>query len=138
MRILAVDTGSKHIGLAISDLTGTIANPLKVLNHSSRLADCEAVVELALTNQVGLIVVGQSLNDEGQPTFEGRRAGRFAQVLKGKSNLPVILWDESLTTQEARAARLAMGVSRRKRHGHLDELAATVLLQSYLDASPQK
>lgn len=137
MRILAVDTGTKHIGLAISDPTGTIANPLKVLSHSSRQADCEAVAELALTNQVGLIVVGQSLDDNGQPTFEGQRAWRFAQALKGKCNLPVVLWDESLTTQDARAARLAMGVSRLKRRGHLDELAATVLLQSYLDASPQ-
>lgn len=138
MRILAVDTGSKRIGLAISDPTGTIANPLKVLNHTSRLVDCEAVAELAHQNQAGLIVVGQSLDDEGQPTFEGRRAGRFAQALRGMSSLPVILWDESLTTQEARAARLEMGVSRRKRRGHLDELAATVLLQSYLDAGPQK
>ena len=138
MRILAVDTGSKHIGLAISDLTGTIANPLKVLSHSSRLADSAAVAEIACANQVGLIVVGQSLDDDGQPTFEGRRAMRFAEVLKSQSRLPVVLWDESFTTQEARAARLAMGVSRRKRHGHLDEMAATVLLQSYLDTSIQK
>jgi len=138
MRILAVDTGSKHIGLAISDLTGTIANPLKVLSHSSRLADSAAVAEIACANQVGLIVVGQSLDDDGQPTFEGRRAMRFAEALKSQSRLPVVLWDESFTTQEARAARLAMGVSRRKRHGHLDEMAATVLLQSYLDTSIQK
>jgi len=138
MRILAVDTGSKHIGLAISDLTGTIANPLKVLSHSSRLADSAAVAEIACANQVGLIVVGQSLDDDGQPTFEGRRAMRFAEVLKSQSRMPVVLWDESFTTQEARAARLAMGVSRRKRHGHLDEMAATVLLQSYLDTSIQK
>ena len=107
MRILAVDTGSKHIGLAISDLTGTIANPLKVLSHSSRLADSAAVAEIACANQVGLIVVGQSLDDDGQPTFEGRRAMRFAEVLKSQSRLPVVLWDESFTTQEARAARLA-------------------------------
>jgi putative Holliday junction resolvase len=138
MRILAVDTGSKHIGLAISDLTGTIANPLKVLSHSSRLADSAAVAEIACANQVGLIVVGQSLDDDGQPTFEGRRAMRFAEALRSQSRLPVVLWDESFTTQEARAARLAMGVSRRKRHGHLDEMAATVLLQSYLDTSIQK
>jgi putative Holliday junction resolvase len=138
MRILAVDTGSKHIGLAISDLTGTIANPLKVLSHSSRLADSAAVAEIAYANQVELIVVGQSLDDDNQPTFEGRRAMRFAEALKSQSRLPVVLWDESFTTQEARAARLAMGVSRRKRRGHLDEMAATVLLQSYLDASIQK
>jgi putative Holliday junction resolvase len=138
MRILAVDPGSKRIGLAISDPTGTIANPLIVLNHVSRLLDAAGVVELAKTNGVGLIVVGQSLDDEGHPTFEGRRAARFAEALKTQTDLPVVFWDESFTTQEARAARIAMGVSRKNRLGHLDSIAATVLLQSYLDASPQK
>jgi putative Holliday junction resolvase len=138
MRILAVDPGSKHIGLAISDPTGTIANPLAVLNHVVRVLDAAAVAELAKVNHAGLIVVGQSLDEDGLPTFEGRRAGRFAETLKTQSELPVVFWDESFTTQEARAARIAMGVSRKKRLGHLDSVAATVLLQSYLDANPQK
>ncbi|MGA2502868.1 MAG: Holliday junction resolvase RuvX [Anaerolineales bacterium] len=138
MRILAVDTGSKHIGLAISDLTGTIANPLTVLNHISRPVDAAAVADIAKANEAGLIVVGQSLDDDGNPTFEGRRAGRFAQALMTQTALPVVFWDESLTTQDARKARIAMGVSRKNRRGHLDSLAASVLLQSYLDAYPQK
>jgi putative Holliday junction resolvase len=138
MRILAVDPGSKRIGLAISDLTGTIANPLTVLNHVARLLDAATVAELAKNNDASLIVVGQSLDDDGHPTFEGRRAGRFGDVLKTQTNLPVAFWDESFTTQDARAARIAMGVSRKNRQGHLDSMAATVLLQSYLDANPQK
>jgi putative Holliday junction resolvase len=138
MRILAVDPGSKRIGLAISDLTGTIANPLTVLNHVARLLDAATVAELAKNNDAGLIVVGQSLDDDGHPTFEGRRAGRFGEALKTQTNLPVVFWDESFTTQDARAARIAMGVSRKNRQGHLDSMAATVLLQSYLDANPQK
>ncbi len=137
MRILAVDPGSKHIGLAISDLTGSIANPLAVINHISRPVDAAAVADIALTNGVSLIVVGQSLDDDGNPTFEGRRAGRFGQVLMSQTTLPVVFWDESLTTQDARSARIAMGVSRKNRSGHLDSLAAAVLLQSYLDAKPQ-
>jgi len=138
MRILAVDPGSKRIGLAISDSTGTIANPLTVINHVARLLDAAAVAELARSNDASLIVVGQSLDDDGLPTFEGRRAGRFAEALKTQTILPVVFWDESFTTQEARSARILMGVSRRNRQGHLDSLAATVLLQSYLDANPQK
>jgi putative Holliday junction resolvase len=134
MRILAVDPGSRRIGLALSDPTGTIAGPLTVLQHVARLVDAAAVAELARTHEAGLIVVGQALDDEGQPTFEGRRAGRFAEALRTQTGLPVTLWDETLTTRDARAARLAMGASRRKRSGHLDELAATVLLQTYLDA----
>jgi putative Holliday junction resolvase len=133
MRILAVDPGSKRIGLAISDPTGTIANPLTVFEHIARLVDAAAVAELARSNGAGLVVVGQSLDDDGRPTFEGRRAGRFAEALKTQTDLPIILWDEALTTNDARAARIAMGVSRKQRSGHLDDLAATVLLQSYLD-----
>jgi putative Holliday junction resolvase len=138
MRILAVDPGSKRIGIAISDSTGTIANPLAVLDHVSRLVDAAAVAEIAKNHEAGLIVVGQSLDDYGNPTFEGRRAGRFAHSLTTQTGLTVKFWDESLTTQDARAARIEMGVSRKNRSGHLDSLAATVLLQSYLDANPQK
>ena len=138
MRILAVDPGSKRLGIAISDPTGTIANPLTVVNHVGRLVDAAIVAELARTNDASKIVVGQSLDDSGQPTFEGRRAGRFAEALKTQTALPVIFWDESFTTQEARAARIEMGVSRKNRLGHLDSVAATVLLQSYLDARIQK
>jgi putative holliday junction resolvase len=133
MRILAVDPGSKHIGLAISDLTGTIANPLTVIQHVARLVDAAAVAGVAVSNGAELIVVGQSLDEAGNPTFEGRRSARFAEALKTQTNLPVFLWEESFTTQDARTARIQMGASRRNRSGHLDDLAATVLLQSYLD-----
>jgi putative Holliday junction resolvase len=137
MRFLAVDPGSKRIGLAISDPTGTIANPLTVVEHVARLVDAAAVAELARVHQAGLIVVGQSFDEDGKPSFEGRRSMRFAKALKSQTTIPVILWDESFTTQDARLARLQMGASRRSRSGHLDDLAATVLLQSYLDANPK-
>jgi len=133
MRILAVDPGSKHIGLALSDPSGTIASSLTVINHISRSLDAATVVDLAHSNQVGLIVIGQSLDEGGTPTFEGRRAERFAEALKMRTSLPVVFWDEAFTTLDARAARIQMGVSRRDRSGHLDSLAAVVLLQSYLD-----
>jgi putative Holliday junction resolvase len=134
MRILAVDPGSKRIGLALSDPTGTIANPLAVLQHVARLLDAAAVAELAASHEAGLIIVGQSFAEDGKPSFEGRRAGRFAEALRTQTAIPVLLWDESLTTRDARLARLQMGVSRKNRSGHLDDLAATLLLQSYLDA----
>jgi putative holliday junction resolvase len=133
MRILAVDPGEKRLGIAISDPSGTIANPLTVLAHVSRLLDAATIARLALDNQAGLIVIGQALDEEGQPTPEGRRAERLAEAVQGQTDLPVVLWDESGSTLSARSARLAMGVSRRKRGGHLDDIAATVILQSYLD-----
>ncbi len=137
MRILAVDPGSKRIGLALSDPTGTIAGPLTVIPHIARLVDAAAVAEAAAAHQVELIVVGQSFDEEGKPSFEGRRSARFAEALKTQTDIPVRLWDESLTTRDARSTRLQMGVSRKDRSGHLDSLAATILLQSYLDANLQ-
>ena len=134
MRILAVDHGEKRIGLAISDPTGTIANPLTVIQHVSRTIDAAQVATIAAENEAGLIVIGQSFDEDGQPNLAGRRAARFAGALREQTDLPVELWDESFSTQNARAARIQMGVSRKQRGGHLDEIAATIILQSYLDA----
>ena len=135
MRILAVDHGEKRIGLAISDPTGTIASPFKVIEHVSRPIDAAQVANLAAENNVELIVIGQSFDEDGRPNMAGRRAGRFADVLKEQTQIPIVMWDESFSTQDARAARIELGVSRKKRAGHLDELAAQMILQSYLEAN---
>jgi putative Holliday junction resolvase len=134
MRILAIDPGSKRIGVAISDPTGTIANPLTVIKHVSRPIDAATIAEIARQNDAGLIIIGQALDADGQPTPSGRSAARLADAIRGQTELPVELWDESGSTQAARQARLALGSPRRKRRGHLDELAATYILQTYLDA----
>lgn len=118
----------------MSDPTGVIANPLAVLQHVSRPLDAAAITQLAEQHGAGRIVVGMALDDENQPTPQSRRAGKLAAALKSQTRIPVVLWDESGSTQAARAARLQMGASRRKRSGHLDELAATYILQTYLDA----
>lgn len=133
MRILGLDPGEKRIGVAISDPSGTIANPLTVLEHVSRPIDAANITQLAHEHQVGLIVIGQALDHDGLPTYSGRRAARLAKAIGSQTDIPVELWDESYSTQEARAARIALGSKRAKRQGHLDELAATVILQSYLD-----
>jgi len=137
VRILAIDHGEKRIGLAISDLTGTIANPLTVVNHISRIIDAAQIAELATQNNAELIVIGQSYDDDGNPNPAGRRAGRFADELKRQTNIPITMWDESHSTQIARAARIELGVSRKKRAGHQDKFAAVVILQSYIEAHHQ-
>mgnify|MGYP002336502857 CR=1 FL=1 len=134
MRILAVDHGEKRIGLAISDLTGTIASPLSVIKHVSRIIDAAQVAEIANQNDVKLIIIGQSYDEEGKPNFAGRRAGRFADELKNQTNIPIEMVDESFSTQDARNARIELGVSRKKRAGHQDEYAAVVILQNYLES----
>jgi putative holliday junction resolvase len=135
MRILAVDHGEKRIGIALSDETATIASPLKVVEHISRVIDASQVADLALQNNVALIVIGQSFDEHGKPNPAGRRAGRFADELKNQTKTPVELWDESFSTQDARSARLELGISRKNRGGHQDAFAAAVILQSYLDAN---
>jgi putative holliday junction resolvase len=75
------------------------------------------------------------LDDEGKPNLAGRRAAKFAEALKEQTRIPVVLWDESFSTQDARAVRIEMGVSRKQRAGHMDELAAVMILRSYLDAN---
>ena len=135
MRILAVDHGEKQIGLALSDPTATIASPLKVIKHVSRLMDAAQVANLASENDAALIVIGQSYDEEGRPNLAGRRAAKFAEALKQQTQIPVVLWDESFSTQDARTARIEMAVSRRKRAGHMDELAAVMILKSYLEVN---
>jgi len=135
MRILAVDHGEKRIGLALSDPTGTLASPLTVIKHVSRLLDAAQVATLALENDAGLIVVGQSFDEEGNPNPAGRRAARFAEALKEQTQIPVEMFDESFSTQDARSTVIEMGISRKKRAGHHDALAAVMILRSYIEAS---
>jgi putative Holliday junction resolvase len=131
---MAVDPGEKHLGIAISDPTATIANPFTVLVHASRAINAATIAELARENEVRTIVIGQALNWDGGQTLSSRRATRLADELRNQTDVPVVLWDESGSTRKARSARIAMGAGRKKRQGHLDEIAATVILQSYLDA----
>lgn len=132
MRVLAVDHGEKRIGLALSDPTATIASPLGVVKHMSRLLDAAQVANLAVEKEAGLIIIGQSFDEEGNPNFAGRRAAKFAEALKEQTQIPVVLWDESFSTQDARTSRIELGVARRKRAGHHDALAAVMILQSYI------
>jgi putative Holliday junction resolvase len=134
MRILAVDHGEKRIGLALSDPTGTVASPLQVIKHTSRLMDAAQVASLASENEVGLIIIGQSCDEAGSPNLAGRRAANFADVLKEQTNIPIELVDESFSTNDAKATVLEMGLSRKKRAGHQDALAAVMILRSYLES----
>ncbi len=138
MRILAVDPGEKRIGIAICDPTETVASPLTVLQHISRSIDAAAIANLARENQVGMIVIGTSVDEDGKSTPQTRKADRLADAIRQQCALPISFWDESFSTQVARQARREMGVNRQRRSGHLDELAATVILQAYIDAKANK
>jgi putative Holliday junction resolvase len=133
VRILAVDPGEKHIGLALSDASGTIASPLTVITHVKRSVDAAVIVGLAAEHAVDRIIIGQALDGEGNAGFRARPAQRLAEAVRTQTSLPVELWDESHSTQAARQVRIEMGVPRRQRRGHLDSLAAVIILQDYLE-----
>ena len=134
MRILAVDPGQKNIGLAISDELEISANPLTVIKHIKREIDAAQVAAIAAERDAKLIIIGQPLDEDGKPTFEGRRSARFAKALRAQTDIPVELWDESNSTQIAKRTAIQMGVPRKKRRGHLDNIAAAVILRSYLES----
>ena len=132
MKVLAVDPGEKRIGLSISDPTGTLARPLTVIAHTARVKDAEEICQIAQEEAVGLIIVGWALDSEGEVGYRARKAQRLADVIRENTNIPVRMWDESGTTQAAIQSRIDLGISRKKRTGHLDDLAASILLQDFL------
>lgn len=134
-RVLAVDPGEKNLGVAVSDPTATIANPHSVIRHVGREADAAAIAGIAKELNVVTIVVGQAVGMDGDDDRpQARHAQKVAEAIRSQVQVPVVLWDESGSTQKAREARRAMGVRRKKLRGHMDDLAAVVILQSYLDA----
>ncbi len=133
-RILAVDLGEKNIGLALSDPTGTLASPLEVLRHISGLIDAGLIAQKAEEFKVIKIIVGFPVNDDEREAPQTRHVKKFVDVLKSQTSLPVILWDESFSTNQAQKIRQLMNAPRKSRKGHIDDLAAAVILQSYLDS----
>jgi putative Holliday junction resolvase len=125
-RVLAVDPGAVRIGIALSDPTGLLATPLKVIQHRSRQEDARAIVAVAADCGADRIVVGIALDQEGRRGHQARKCARLANAIRNETVLPVLLWDESGTSQRARS-------SSGRRHA-LDARAAAVLLQEYLDA----
>ncbi|GAB4474298.1 MAG: Holliday junction resolvase RuvX [Anaerolineales bacterium] len=133
MRILAVDPGQKRIGIAISDPNGKVAFPLTVIPHRSKQEDAQNIIALAEQYHVDLILIGQALGIEQQPTVQSRRSANLAMAIGARTNIPIVLYDEFETTRIALDARRKMGVTIRKRKSNLDSLAAAVLLQNYID-----
>lgn len=136
MRLLAIDPGEKHIGVAVSDPSGIIARPLTTLTHESRARDAERLVALAQEQAVDGLVLGIALNAQGEVGPQARRAERLAEALRALTDLPVILHDESYSSAAAQSLMLASGKKRRERREQIHAVAAAALLQSYLDANP--
>lgn len=134
-RILAVDYGKRRIGLAVSDETGTLARPLATLEVTDRRTAAEAVAEAVRREGAGAVVLGNPLHMDGRQSPMAEEVGLLARRLAALlPEVPVVLWDERLTSHEAQEILKERGERLRGRKGRLDQVAAAVLLQSYLDA----
>jgi putative Holliday junction resolvase len=132
-RILGVDFGERRVGLAISDPTGLIARTAGIVERRSDQQAAEHIARLVQEWDAEAVVVGLPLNADGSEGFQARRTRRFASLLQELlGERPVILWDESLSSVEARDLLAERGKPSRRRRHH-DDVAAAVILQSYLD-----
>lgn len=131
-RILAVDYGRKRIGLAVSDELGLTAQGLPTAVVSSGAGGLDAVIRAASRWALDEIVVGLPLNMDGSRGPMAREAEAFAASLGESTGLPVVCWDERLTSASAHRALQQMGQRARKDKGAVDRIAATILLEGYL------
>ncbi len=140
MRCLGVDLGSKRIGIAVGDRSGTIASPLIVIQRSgSRADDHRRIAALVLEEDAEIVVVGLPLNMDGSAGPAARAAREEAAQLASVLAVPVDTFDERLTTVSADRAMLAAGMNAAERRKVVDKVAAAVMLQGWLDrrrASP--
>ncbi|HWE48947.1 MAG TPA: Holliday junction resolvase RuvX [Bryobacteraceae bacterium] len=136
-RILALDLGKKRIGIALSDELGITAQGLETLERSGRRDDIEWLRRLTVERGVKMILLGDPLHMNGQPSRQGDYTREFARELEYKTGLPVKFWDERWTSREAERTLRGSGIAREDRKSAIDRLSAVILLQSYLDAAPE-
>jgi putative Holliday junction resolvase len=133
-RILGLDYGERTIGVAVSDEMGWTAQGVETIRRESKEKDLARLKEIIAQYEVGEIVVGLPKNMNGTIGPRGEACQAFATMLGQKTGLPVHLWDERLTTMAAERMLIAADVSRQKRKKVIDKMAATLILQGYLDA----
>jgi putative holliday junction resolvase len=134
MRILALDYGEKNMGVALSDPLGLTAGALTTLRRESIKKDLLAIHTLVETYQVEKVVLGLPLNMDGRKGPAALRVEAFARRLQGRLRVPVVLWDERLSTVAAGKALREGEVGRREQGKVIDSMAAAIILQGYLDA----
>lgn len=132
-RLIGIDAGTKTLGLALSDVTRTIASPLHTIRRKKFSVDVAELLAFTSEHGVSGLVLGLPMNLDGTagPRVQATRA--LARNLNAISEVPILLWDERLSTAEAERMLIAADASRKRRAEVIDKLAATIILQSALD-----
>ncbi len=137
IRILGLDHGQRRIGVAISDELGLTAQPLLTITHTNQRNDLRSVGRLLRRYACTAIVIGWPIHLSGDRSPRAQAAEKFADALRVEFDLPVHLWDERLSTAEAHRHLDAVGRGLRDRKDVIDQIAAMLILQSWLDAHRQ-
>ena len=133
VRILGLDYGSKRIGVAVSDELEIAARGLTTIIRKNQKNDLDEIAKIISIYSVEKIIIGYPIKLDGSEGIQCEKISRFAKLLEAKLRLPVIKWDETLTTKEAEDILIQAHVRREKRKRVIDKLAATLILQGYLD-----
>jgi putative holliday junction resolvase len=134
VRVLALDLGSRRIGVAVSDITGTVASPLTVLQRSrSRRHDHDRIAAVVRDEEAELVVIGLPITLSGNEGVAARAARTEAEALATIVDVPIETFDERLTTVTAERALSEAGVRGQARRQVVDKVAAAVILQAFLD-----
>jgi putative Holliday junction resolvase len=135
VRVIGIDLGSKRIGVAVSDFTGSVASPLTVVHRGkSKRADHDAIARIVREEEAEAIVVGLPLNMDGSRGSAAKAAVAEAEQISTVAGVPTHLHDERLTTVTAERALKEANMRAEDRRNVVDKVAAAVLLQSWLDA----
>lgn len=136
MRVLGLDVGDRRIGIAVSDPTGLIASPHKVLYRTAERTDHEAISALVVDLEIGLIVIGLPRTLQGDIGYQAQRVLRFGERLAERVAVSIAYWDERHSTVDAEEIARSRGKGTgRRQSGTVDDIAAAVILQSYLDSN---
>lgn len=137
MRMMALDFGSVTVGVAMTDRLGLTAQPSETItrkqeNHLRKT--CNRITELVSEHSIELIIVGLPLNMDGTEGERAKKSREFAEMIERRTKVKTILWDERLTTIAADELLDEMGIDRRERKKHIDAIAASIILQDYMNS----
>jgi putative Holliday junction resolvase len=132
-RLLGLDLGTKTIGMALSDVTRSVATPYRTLQRTKFTHDAEAIALAIKEHDVGAIVLGLPINLDGSEGPRAQSTRAFARNLSPRIAVPIVLWDERLSTQAVERHLIEAGASRKRRAEVIDRMAAAYILQGALD-----
>jgi putative holliday junction resolvase len=132
-RILGLDLGETTIGMALSDARRSIASPLSTIERSKLSKDVEKLIAVIATHKISALVIGYPINMDGSKGARAQSTITFVSNISKKISLPMLLWDERFSTMAVEKMMIEADMSRQRRSELVDKLAASYMLQGYLD-----